>query len=272
MDNTTFFVLTFNLANTSEYYTCLKGHLNSLAQDRYLFVGLQEVPPAVRNEANNSWSAVKSRVTRSPEYGLYVIGNCACLYKKIYEDEINYFVTGNNDIQAIRHPNGIGFINTHRSPSMTSTDSLRYWTTLKCTISRLLKGGLDSNKNPSQAMKGVVLVGDFNADIGRTGTEDINLKKMIDDFHLGKLPTRNTFTSKDGTKRRYDYILFTKNISISSPKTCELKSDHQAISAELQLFNRPVGEIPGSKSTDLTWPDFCRQMHCTSREKTNNLR
>uniref|UniRef100_T1KJW8 Endonuclease/exonuclease/phosphatase domain-containing protein n=1 Tax=Tetranychus urticae TaxID=32264 RepID=T1KJW8_TETUR len=67
-------------------------------------------------------------------------------------------------IQALRTRAGVGFVNCHRIPDVVDPD---FWIKLGAVISRLKHGGLDADDKHSDPQQGILVVGDFNADITR---------------------------------------------------------------------------------------------------------
>lgn len=88
-------------------------------------------------------------------------------------------------------------------------------------MSRLLADGEHKMFSYGNTMKGMIIVGDFNADIDRhhdaidASPEDNHLRNLIAEFNLKVVSTGPTFFNNDKDAKRFDYILSTENISLS---------------------------------------------------------
>uniref|UniRef100_T1JPZ0 Endonuclease/exonuclease/phosphatase domain-containing protein n=1 Tax=Tetranychus urticae TaxID=32264 RepID=T1JPZ0_TETUR len=137
-----------------------------------LFVGLQEVPKSVWDRSNDFFEQESSRSNSGDSQD-----------------------TGFRMVTAIIHPIGIGFINTHRVPETDVEGRKTHWTVMKATVSRLMVGGLDRYQTMLKTgAKALIIVGDFNADIGRNKTtDDKQLIALMKEFDLQAVSTTDTY-------------------------------------------------------------------------------
>uniref|UniRef100_T1KID4 Endonuclease/exonuclease/phosphatase domain-containing protein n=1 Tax=Tetranychus urticae TaxID=32264 RepID=T1KID4_TETUR len=114
----------------------------------------------------------------------------------------------------------------------------------------LLSGGYDADNRVRPPVKGIVLVGDFNANVSRVNEQQNNrqydraLAKIIDDFNL-KIMTgaKPTFFSNTN-QARYDYILTTPNLHTEHDELNIGASDHFPLFVRIAYRETKLEGIP----------------------------
>uniref|UniRef100_T1KZ12 Endonuclease/exonuclease/phosphatase domain-containing protein n=1 Tax=Tetranychus urticae TaxID=32264 RepID=T1KZ12_TETUR len=86
-----------------------------------------------------------------------------------FDEPMQKFETGVEYIHANRAENGIGIINCHRR---TQEEAL-FWVLLRAILAKMITDGKDQALDQRQPCRAVLIVGDLNADITRTGTFEV---------------------------------------------------------------------------------------------------
>uniref|UniRef100_T1JR20 Endonuclease/exonuclease/phosphatase domain-containing protein n=1 Tax=Tetranychus urticae TaxID=32264 RepID=T1JR20_TETUR len=259
-------VLTYNLHTDMTAYRVSKGYLNKRLTngENVIYLGFQEVPKAVLECPTIEQTHAEGPGERSHRFyplERYPGGNLMIEFRRVAINHDYSYGTGIPVlINAIVGADKIAFINVHRSPSDPNNN---FWYYLWCLLARLISGGRDAYNREHPPMKGIVLVGDFNADISRIGTNnqtvhDKALYNLIDDFSLKSMNDSGDVTFfNHNTRATLDYIFTTQNFTLHSQYNDLLNagSDHTPLFVRIAYRETPLQNIP-SGMPELRFGEF----------------
>uniref|UniRef100_T1L4K6 Endonuclease/exonuclease/phosphatase domain-containing protein n=1 Tax=Tetranychus urticae TaxID=32264 RepID=T1L4K6_TETUR len=229
-------VLTYNLHTNMTAYHVTKGRLNRRLTngENVIYLGFQEVPKAVLECPTIELTHAEGPGERSHRFNpleRYPGGNLMIEFRRVTINHDYSYCTG---IPALI--NAIVVI-----PTIT-------FGIIWCLLARLISGGRDANNREHPPMKGIVLVGDFNADISRIGTNnqtahDKALFNLIDDFSLKQMNDSGDVTFfNHNTRATLDYIFTTQNFTLHSQYNDRLNagSDHTPLCVRITYRETPL--------------------------------